>query len=211
MKKKFITTAPRQPVYLENIIEYEPVNCEYLRYKPCCYPILNVMNAYLQGGDTAELLILTARDQVSGSRADEYCEKNYELLSEQAAELAAEKGAQLKTKRIEISFSENVSTLLDNFLNFTNFFEVDETVYADISYGTKPALITLWMALNYAQKNVKGLEIEAFVYGLKVFVGRERKEIYDLTRLFLMDQVVSELSALQVEDPADVIKNLLSL
>ena len=212
--KRFLATSPRQKVTGDLI--YEPVECEYLRYdKPNCFPILCVMNACLEAGDEAELIVITAKDDSGtldkdGNPADYWCGLNFDLLSREAAALACEKGASLKTTRLEIPFRETTSSHLDNFRRLIRLFHTDDQVYADVTYGSKPGLMPLWIALNFAQKNVDDLSVETIVYGLRLH-GTDRQELYDVTRLFIMDQIVSQLGAMNTADPAAVIEKLLAL
>ena len=64
------------------------------------------------------------------------------------------------------------------------------------------------MALNYAYRIRKNVSIGCIVYGAKDH-NNGNMEVYDITSLLYIDETVRLMAEQKVENPTDLIKNLL--
>jgi len=231
--KKFICAAPRQDVYPLNytvkrnaiVVDtetetnvpkfYEPIDCEHLRYEePCGFPIIPVIHAYTEPGDEIEVLVLTA-DQLDSDSTDPYSNVgthiNVELLRYDVAAICKKKGIKATVKKIMIPVDERVSVQLDTFERLTKELHEGDAVYADISYGAKTGMYAILLALAYAHKALNNCHVECIVYGEALFKQGAvvKKNLYDETKLFLLDQIMTSMTLQNIENPAALLRSLL--
>lgn len=204
--KKILTIAPLQHVEAGNLI-YKAINNEKLQYNvPTCFPVLPLIHGYMKAGDSAEVFILTTEDHQTAS-------ENYKIIECEIKKLCAELGASCTVNKIDIPFDETVETHLDTFKALIENISNGDTILADITYGSKCLVILLMMALNYGYRACKNCTVDCFIYGSLDF--REGhpcgRRIYDITSLFLMDQIVNELAKSGNRAPAKTIESILNM
>lgn len=204
--KKFITVAPMQPVSPEGEC-YTAVNNDKLQYdEPACYPVLALINGYIRPGDDVGVYVLT-------TEAHEQCGKNYCEVERLIHALCQEIGASCAVSSIPVPFDESPATHLYTFQALLNKIGDGDIIYADMTYGSKCQAITLMMGLNYAYQSCKNCTVECFVYGSKDFRPGVQggKRIFDVTSLFLMDQIVNELAKSGNKNPKRAIESILAI
>jgi len=229
--KLFITTMPRQEVYwlmngkeyvrdangekVRDPMGYIPVECDHLRFEgPCCYPVIPLINAYVEPGDEVRVLALLAvderKDVEEEKKWDGLCKVNYDLMEAEVKQLCESRGVSVTVESLNISMEETTSSQLKLFEKLISQFQKDSCIYADLTFGTKPAMYTQTLALNYANQVMHNVYVGGVVYGLKLFTGEQKKFLYDLTKLFLLSQITHELGKSNIEDPLSVIRYILS-
>lgn len=204
--KKILTIAPLQHVEAGNLI-YQAVNNEKLQYNvPTCYPVLPLIHGYMAVGDSAEVFILTAEDHQTAL-------ENYKIIECEIQKLCTQIGASCAVNKINIPFDETVETHLNTFKALVEKISNGDTILADITYGSKCLAILLMMALNYGYRACKNCTVDCFIYGSLDF--REGhpcgRRIYDITSLFLMDQIVNELAKSGNRAPMKTIESILNM
>ena len=204
--KRFITSAPRQRIQRPDsgeIIPYEAVDNDKLYHPESgSYPVMNLLHAYVEAGDQVEILVITADY--------DFCHENYRIIEQEALALCQEKRAtSVQVTKIPVEFSEHSENHLDIFRKLIAHIQENDRLYACITYGSKPTPLLQIMALNYGYRTFKNVCIEAIVYG-EMDHKSGRKRIFDVTALFLMDQIINELSQHKHHNVLSVIENLLS-
>lgn len=165
------------------------------------FPIIPVINGYVDEGETIELLVL--------KQAGEGTDPNYAALQEQVSQLCEQKNITCSYKIIDIVFDETSGTHLKTFLSLIENIKEKDDLYACMTYGTKPIPIVEMMALNYAYRNVRQVHVGCIVYGQKSW-EKNTHVIYDITSLFVMDEVVHEIASMKLNDPLGYIKDIMS-
>lgn len=204
--RKFITAAPRQ-----NVIPgtgaggageaYEAIENSRLDYpESVSFPVMNMIHGYVEPGDQVVVLVITADYG--------HCIENFRYIDADAHRICEEIGAECQVKRIDIEFNESIENHLGIFEKLIENIHDDDILYACITYGSKPAPILEIMALNYGYRTCRNVLIGCIVYG-EMDHDTKKKRIYDVTSLFLMDQIVNELGQYQHHDPLGVIRSLL--
>ena len=112
-----------------------------------------------------------------------------------------------------VSREEHARDHLTTFSDLINFIEDGDELYTCCTYGTKPIPIIEMMALNFAYQAKDDVSIKSIVYGK---VNRDQgkvvnAEIYDITGLFFMTQIVNRLAGTRAEHPAEIIRDILNL
>lgn len=200
--KKFITTSPYQPEGSLRKQVYTAVDNSKLQYnKPISFPILAVINGYAQKDDAIEVITIKA-DYINA-------ENNYKKFQIELDELAKEKGFLYTLKTVDVSYSDELNVQLEVFQKLIDLTENNDTLYACISYGSKPTPLIENLALNYAYRIKKDVSIGCMVYGAIDF-NTKQANIYDITSLFYMDEIVRILAENKVSNPTKYIKALLN-
>lgn len=202
--KKIITIAPLQKVK-EGI--YNAVNNEKLQYNiQVCFPVLPLIHGYVESGETVEVFVLTTKKH-------DISLANYREIKGEVTSLCEHIGASCTVRKIGIAFDETVEAHLDTFKKLIRKISDGDTILVDTTYGSKCLAIILMLAMNYGYRACKDCTIECYVYGSLDF----RKDhpcgqrIYDITSLFLMDQIVNELSKNKNKNIMKVIENILNV
>lgn len=200
--KKFITTSPYQPEGRLEKKVYNAVDNSKLQYnKPISFPILSVINGYSQKGDNIEVITIKA-DYINA-------ENNYKKFKIELDELAQEKGFTYTLKTVDIPYTDELDAQLETFQKLIDLTDDNDTLYACISYGSKPTPLIENLALNYAYRIKKNVSIECIVYGAIDF-NTKQANIYDITSIFYMDEIVRVLAENKIANPTEHIKALLN-
>ena len=207
MIKKFIATAARQKVS-NSPGYYEAVNNPDLRYDiPNSYPVLPMIHAYVEPGDEVELIIIRMEPEDEQGRAT--AKENAETMERLARELSETKNASsFRTVDFTVPDDEQIDTHLNIFERLISEINGEDCIYVDVTYGTKTQMLALVLAVNYTYQAVPGAQVACVVYGNYNFQTYAKK-IYDITLLFLMDQIVNRVAAIRHPDPARVIRTIL--
>ncbi len=204
--KKILTIAPLQHVETENLF-YDAVNNNKLQYNvPTCFPVLPLIHGYVEAGDTVEIFVLTTENH-------EIALRNYQTIEREITSLCGEIGASCTVSKIGVPFDETVESQLNTFKMLIDKISDGDTVLVDMTYGPKCLAIILMMAMNYGYRICKDCTIECFVYGSLDFRDGHPcgKRIYDITSLFLMDQIVNELAKSGNRNPMKAIESILTM
>lgn len=212
--KIFLTVMPRQNVFFKSegdirqrdTMGYRTMDCDELAYDgPCCYPVLLQIRAYVRPGEEIRVITITGSDP----KNDRLCHENFELLRGELEALCTERNISFTLEKLLIPMNERIDTHLNTFQQLIDRFQNGDILYGDITYGTKPNMMVLLLALNYANQAMRNAHVESVVYGEKIFSGVQEKRIYDMTKLFLMQSISCLLGQQQVADPASVIRELI--
>lgn len=199
--KKFITTSPFQQK-MECMV-YEAVENEKLQMNRATrFPVIALLNAYVQEEEVVELLVIRHRYENSM--------KNYELLCKEVKDLEQEKGFECIITVIEAEYNERIEEHLKNFEHLIEHLNDEDELYACMTYGTKAIPVVQMMALNFAYRARANTHIGCIAYG-KIDFNAKEAEIYDMTSLFYMDEIVRKVSDMQVKEPLKIIKQILDL
>lgn len=201
--KKFICTIPLQinNRALEKVI-YDAMDNKKLEYQEAVsFPIIPVINGYVNDGEEIELLVL--KQKAEGT------DLNFEAFKEQIAHLCDKRDIAFEIKIIDIVFDETSGTHLRTFLSLIEQIKEKDDLYACMTYGTKPIPIVEMMALNFASRNVRQVHVGCIVYGQKSW-EKNTNVIYDITSLFVMDEVVHEIASMKIKNPLKYIEDIMS-
>ena len=199
--KKFIMTSPYQPKGTLEKGNYRATENQKLLYnKPTSFPIITAINGYVNKDEEIEIIVI-----ISDYENAEY---NYKLFQEEVSKLSNSIGFSYKLKRISVPYNNYIDTELDLFGKLIDCVSDNDTLFACLTYGTKPFPIVQVMALNYALRIKKNVNIECVIYGAKNHNNGEM-EVYDITSLIYIDETVRLLAEQEIENPLPFIKNML--
>lgn len=199
--KKFINISPHQPpaLFMKGI--YEAVDNEKLDFDTLTsFPIMPVINGYAEDGE--EIEVITVVSDYSNA------EENYKTLAEEVNALAGKKSLKVKFTKITVPNKQDIDTQLEMFSKLIDCMTDEDKLFCDISYGTKVMSQILTMSLNYGYRINKNVSLGCIVYGGKNFI-EQKLEIYDITSLNYMDEIVRIMAENRVSNPTERIKEML--
>lgn len=199
--KKFISISSFQnPEKMKQGIEYKPDNNPDLEYTATSFPIMPVINAYAGNGDKIEVITVISDY--------EFAKENYEIMKKEIESLSKKNNFEYTLKEIYVPFSDDLDTQLDMFGKLIDETADNDTLYADITYGSKVMTQVLNMAINYGYRVHKDVALGCIVYG-KLDHSNNCGTIYDETSLNYMDEIVRVMAENKVANPTEQIKKLL--
>ena len=211
--KRFITTIPpvQKPESLKDG-KYEAVNnkrlyCDF----ETCFPVLPLIRGYCSANEEIEILVIYTDDPEVCYNPElkiNISSENYKRFREQLRKCLPE--IHCKITEIRIKYDESVQAHLHTFAKLIEHIQEDDTLYADITFGTKPLPIVEIMALNYALRIKKNVKVECLSYGAKNF-NTDALAVYDVTSLLYMDEAINSMAKMGVENPLEMIEDILKL
>lgn len=205
--KKFITFIAMQPEKQLLRMKYQPQDNDQLKSEREVYfPISVLVESFAEKGDNINLIALMEEDNPD-------VERNMTLLRDELEEIALTVGFRYEVTQIPVSKAEHAKEHLTTFTKLIAQIDDGDEVYACCTYGTKPIPILEVMALNFAYRVKDNVSVKSIVYGK---VNRKDgkvvgADIYDISGLFFMTQIINQLADLKVEHPDKVIGNMLDL
>lgn len=201
--KKFITSIPHQNIGgLKASIYHSVGNKNLVLDKEISFPILSIINGYTKENEEIEILALASDNK--------NVKMNLEIFKEQLKSLCEDKNIKYRVTEILMPNNEDTNTHLETFQKIIEKIEDDDILHACITFGTKPIALIEMMALNYAYRVKNNTTVKCVAYGLIDHDTNESK-IYDMTVLFLMDNIINKLADMKVDNPSDTIKKILGL
>lgn len=199
--KKFICVSPLQiPGGLKSGI-YHAENNEVLQYnKEHSFPIIPVINGYADNGE--EIMLITIITENNNAKT------NYVTMKNAVDELAQEKNLKIRYVEISTPDDSNVEVQLGLFANLIDLINDNDTLYCDISYGTKVMNQLLTTGINYCYKVRRDLMIGCMAYGEMDHLTKKMK-IYDITSLIYLDGIIRLMAEKGVGNPTSAIKMMM--
>ena len=202
MMKKFIMSCPFQPKGGLKRTKYEPSGNSKLEYGETRFPVIPMMNAYIDEGETAQLILICSdNDNVP---------VNKEYLEEEIKNLEGTKHIKINIEPVPTKYSETINTQLQLYADLVAQISDGDELYVCATFGTKPTPIIQNMAVRYACKAMTGVTLGCEVYG-QMDHALGKSFIFDITALQYMEDISDILAAKHVLNPAEKIQEILNL
>lgn len=197
--KKFLMVTPQQQPGKLNLTNYAAQDNSRLEYgQEAHFPLIPLINGYTETGDTIQVITLTS-DLPS-------CKHNLNILKEDLSAMSEEKGFDCQVVSIDVPFDSSSGCVLDDFQKLIAHVDDDDILHACITFGSKPMVLAMMMALRYAYRMKRNASIECLVYGEQDYSSNPPTgKIYDMTEMLKLDDLVRTLADLGVKDPESVI------
>lgn len=211
--KTFITTVPGQkilPNESKEVFPYESDVPVFDHTIQSSFPIIPMINGVISPGETFKTIIICT----TGHEDHNYSEENYHSLKGSIEDIAHQKGGSCLIERFEIPSEECAETHLVSFMKLIEQIQENSEIYAEITHNRKTTSIIEIMALNYAYQ-FKGSSVKYICYAEELFDNntshkKAQKKIYDITSLFLMNQIVNTLAKSEITDPLPAIQSVIN-
>lgn len=200
--KKFFCVTPQQPEGKLEKQHYVPSGNDTLEYGETRFPIIAVMNGYLGKGDEARLVTVTYDS--------DDCRRNLAFLEDEVSALCENRGCACEVVSLDSPFDDGVGAIIDVFQRLIDCTDDGDELYACITYGSKPLVLAVTMALQYAYRLKSDAYIDCVVYGqMDRSAQPSRARIFDITPLVQLDEIVRLLADRGVSNPGDAIRAIL--
>lgn len=201
--KKFITVSPFQDKDKLKKGIYHAIDNSALQYdREISFPILSVINGYASAGEEIEVICI----QSDMTNAIE----NTKVLDSEMKQLCGEKNLTYTLTILSIAYNNLLETHLNTFYQLIEHCQDSDELYICTTYGFKPLSIVEMSALSYASRIKKDIKVGCVVYGENDYQSGEMR-IYDVTSLYLLNEVIDHLAQANVENPLKQIELLLGV
>jgi len=202
--KHFITTIALQEHL--SAINYQNIeNAVYLdNDREFTNPILIPLKNLAGKGEKIRVTAIVTNDE------NGRCERNLKTFKEEVETLRAELGFEYDgVEELSVEYAESTMKHLNFFEALIEHICDGEELIADITYGNKPTPIVLQLALTFAYHYKENNVIKALTYGEFVHGPEKKGYIYDVSALFYMNSIMTEMASAKPRDPLGFIKMLL--
>jgi len=207
--KLVISTLPMTPLAKVKAHHYPVDGNAAIEYEGAVrYPVNAVLAKTLRRGDEVKIVL------VATTGANSAFDENRAAFMDEIAGINAEIGANLSFETVEIPFLPTKKTFNTLLLDLTAKIPQGARVYADMTFGSKPAVFPLFCALAFAE-NFCDAAIEYIVYG-KVEFNRETGQaeapaLFDVTSLYYLFRLMGTINAPDAESAAQILKDFFAV
>jgi len=208
MKVVICTMPMRHPNEVKPIV-YPVDGNKKLEYdKPVRSPINAVLAKTLKKGEKLRVIYIMTTGKNS------FCEENKTLFIEELKKINEEIGAVLSFDTVEMEFSATKQTYNKLITDLTEMIKENAEFYVDITYGSKPEILSLFCALRFVEE-FRDAIVEYFIYGKAEF-NKETRQIedpliYDITSLYYLFKLIGSIGAADAEKASDILKDFFAL
>jgi len=201
--KIFITSCPQQQ-------EGKLFECKYNvsgntkieeANRPTRFPVIPMIYAYAEKGETIKVILIK-----STYKTTDY---NKVLFENELKKAEDDIGIKAQMHVINMEHRETIDVQLNLFSNLIDCIDDEDELYVCMTYGTKTVPIIQMMAINFAYRIKNNTKIGAIVYGQRDFEDNVNT-IFDVKALFFMDEVINNVSRLELSNPIEIIKEALN-
>lgn len=203
--KKFFTAIPLQKQGQLHSQLYHPMGNSKLRCEaPIAFPILAAVNGYAEPGEDIRIVaVVTDNDDAK---------RNLEIFRESLGDICRERGCSAGVEAVTVPQDDRVAVHIATFQKLIDLVEDNDELFACMTFGTKPLAQAMLLAVQYAYRVKDNARISCIVYG-QIDRSQEKPQanIYDMTALVQLDEIVHLLAQRGVQDPKATIDMLMSL
>ena len=197
--KKFICTLPLQPNADGNVaVRYNyDLSCGFEYDGEVRNPVIPFILNHTDPGETIGIYLIVEEKSV----ATEAGETHLKNLTAEYEDVKAAVGFNCDgIKQITICAPQDSREYMRLVKKLFGIIEDGDEIYADVTYGRKAVPIAQFIALTFAYKIRKNVEIGALSYGEYHNPGIDGKTtptVFDLADFFLLSDLISNLGARQ--------------
>jgi hypothetical protein len=172
------------------------------------YPINAVLAKTLKKDEDVTVLFIAT------TGGNSFFKENNAAFRAELGAINASIGAKLSFETIEIPFLPTKKTFNTLLTDLTDRIPRDATIFADMTYGSKPPLLPLFCALAFAEKFCDAV-IEYIIYGKVEFNKDTRKTehpmIFDVTSLYYLFKLIGSIEAPNAEAASKFLKDFFAI
>ena len=181
------------------------------------FPISVKLAESLEKGDEVTICVLKMTDGVTHNGLNNY-DLNFKQLKEEVSEIAGMIEAKIDFKEIESDFTETKDAFGKRFMDMFDMLEPNCTIYADVTFGTKPSSFLIMNILYFAEKFYDA-DIDSIVYGKVLYkddgdktkIDPETAKVCDVTILYLLNNLTSVMNVPDGDAAKKTIKKFFDL
>jgi hypothetical protein len=212
--KVVICTVPYMPPKAIHPMLYPVDGNKAIEYdKPVRCPINAILAKTLKKDEKVRLIYIMTTGETS------YCEDNKENFIKELEGINSEIGAVLSYDTIEMDSKPVKRTYNKLITDLTEKIPEDAELYADITYGLKPEILSLFCALRFVEEFHNAV-VEYFIWGqLETKIDPSGKEkpkkvnpmIFDITSLYYLFKLIGSIDNAEPEKASNILKDFFDL
>ena len=173
--------------------------CYKVENAKCCLPVVFPINAVLtkilHKEDSVKVVLLATITEKA------HTNENIELFKEELEKINESIGAKIDYEIIKTDFVESKKNHENRLRSMLSKIEEGAELYVDMTFGQKTIPMILMCVLHFAEKFFNA-DVKKIVYGKVEFVKHddgivypENPELYDLTPLYYLDNLMGSMEA----------------
>jgi len=207
--KVAIITLPMRPPHEVGELIYPVDGNKSIEYeKPVRCPISGVLAKTLKNGEQIKIIYISTTSENSES------EKNKTAFIKEIEDINAEIGAVLSYDTVEMEFKAVKQTYNRLITDLADKIPDNSEIYADITYGFKPEVLSLFCALRFVEE-FRESDVEYIIYGKAEFNKKTRQPecpmIFDITSLYYLFKLMGTMGASDPETASKVLKDFFAM
>jgi len=181
--------------------------------KPVCCPVNAVLAKTLKKGEELRVIYIMTVFENS------FCETNKKTFIKELEGINSEIGAVISYDTVEMEFKPTKSIYNKLITDLTDKIPEDADLYTDITYGSKPEIISLFCALRFVEE-LRNAVVEYFIYGQletkidpsgKEKPKKENQMIFDITSLYYLFKLIGSMGDTDEETASKMLKDFFAL
>ena len=208
MKVVVITEPMNQPSWIKPVIYPVDGNKAIEYEKPIRCPVNGVLAKTMKKGEEVKIIYIMTVGKNS------FCEENKKVFIDELEAINSEIGAVLSYDTVEIDFLATNKTYYKLITDLADKIPDNAELYADITYGSKPAILSLFCALRFVEE-FRNAVVQYFVYGRAERNKKTNKledlMIFDITSLYYLFNLMGSLRASDAESASKKLKDFFAL
>ena len=208
MKVVVITEPMNRPDWVKPVIYPVDGNKAVEYEKPIRCPVNGILAKTMKKDEEVKVIYIMTIGKNS------FCEQNKKAFIEELEAINGEIGAVLSYDTVEIEFLATKQTYNKLITDLADKIPDNAELYADITYGSKPEILSLFCALRFVEE-FRNAVVQYFVYG-KAERNKETNEledqmIFDITSLYYLFSLMGSMRASDAESASKKLKDFFAL
>ena len=208
MKVVIITIPMRHPDKIEPIVYPVDGNKAVEYEKPVRCPLNGILAKTLKKDDPVKVIYIMTTGENSK------CEQNKQNFMEELEVINAETGAVLSYDTVEIDFLPTKQTYNKLLTDLTQKIPENSEIYADITFGFKPEILSLFCALRFVEEFLNAL-VHYIVYGKAEFNPKteqiEHPRLFDITSLYYLFKLIGSIGTTDAKTASKVLNDFFNI
>jgi len=209
--KVVICTMPMRPSEEVSAVLYPVDGNKSIEYdKPVRSPINAVLAKTLKKDD--ELLVI----YIMTTGKNSHCEENKKVFEAELNTINSGIGAVIDYKTVEMEFLATKRTYNKLITDLADKIPENAELYADITYGFKPEILSLFCALRFVEE-FHNADVQYFIYGkaeFKKIDGKptiENPMIFDITSLYYLFKLLGSIGTTDATKASNILKDFFEI
>lgn len=189
--------------------------CYKVENEKCCLPVVFPINAVLtkilHKEDSVKVVLLETITK------ETYTNKNIKIFKEELEKINESIGAKIDYEIIKTDFVESKKNHENRLRSMLSKIEEGAELYVDMTFGQKTIPMILMCVLHFAEKFFNA-DVKKIVYGKVEFVKHddgivypENPELYDLTSLYYLNNLMGSMEASNSKEALKVLDAFFAL
>ena len=207
MKTVIISIPMRKPEKVSKLL-YSVEGNKTIEYnKEICCPVHAVLANTLKKDEEVKIIYILTTGKHSSYK------ENADIFKAELEEINKKIGAKLRYETIEIKFRPTKETYQKILTELTEKIPDNAEIYADITFGYKPATVSIFCALKFAEEFREAL-VQYIIYGKVEFDENEEKDcpvIYDITSLYYLFNLMGSMRTTDAKTASKMLNDFFSI